>query len=439
MRHSAFSQLHTIYGWHDDQRKGRSISLINTLVTSIYNVFITGIFYTGFLTIYDISLVEIGIITFISPLANCFVIFSPFILERIKKRKWILASSKIFYYLLIIVATNLMPYFVTDPGARVVWFCVLQFSASAVYAIFSTGFTPWFYSFYPDNPEQRSAYISYNQVFSSILSSATLLLTGTLSSLIENSGHQSELIIGLRYFAFLLVLIDVFFQVQAKEYPYPVHSGKIKFREIFTLPPKHHKFFLCMILTFVWTYIVYLNTGIWNYYILNTVGLSIKEVNFASALYVVYMFLFIPFWRKLVNRMGWIKTFALGVMLWWPTEIYFFFLTPVTKQLYLPGIIVQHFISVGLNLSYANIPFLNLPRENTTTHTCFHAFFCNVFAFLGLMTSTFWCSLFGEETVLYLGTVPTTAVQYTTLMRAFLMLILSIILLRKWRDFMPDN
>ena len=103
MRHSAFSQLHTIYGWHDDQRKGRRISLINTLVTSIYNVFITGIFYTGFLTIYDISLIEIGIITFISPLANCFVIFSPFILERIKKRKWILASSKMLILSIILL------------------------------------------------------------------------------------------------------------------------------------------------------------------------------------------------------------------------------------------------------------------------------------------------------------------------------------------------
>ena len=67
-----WSQLRLIYGWKDEKRKGRSISLISTLLTSFYNVFITGIFYTGFLSMYEISLVGVGIITFISPLANCF-------------------------------------------------------------------------------------------------------------------------------------------------------------------------------------------------------------------------------------------------------------------------------------------------------------------------------------------------------------------------------
>ena len=40
-------ELRQIYGWHDDQRKGRTISLISSLLTSVYNVFITGVFHTG--------------------------------------------------------------------------------------------------------------------------------------------------------------------------------------------------------------------------------------------------------------------------------------------------------------------------------------------------------------------------------------------------------
>ena len=65
-------ELRQIYGWHDDQRKGRTISLISSLLTSVYNVFITGVFHTGFLSMYDIDLVGVGIISFIPPLANCF-------------------------------------------------------------------------------------------------------------------------------------------------------------------------------------------------------------------------------------------------------------------------------------------------------------------------------------------------------------------------------
>ena len=51
------------------------------------------------------------------------------------------------------------------------------------------------------------------------------------------------------------------------------------------------------------------------------------------------------------------------------------------------------------------------------------------FSFLGMMTSTFWCSIFGEDTVVYFGIIPTTAVQYSTLARAVTMLILGIVLL----------
>ena len=101
--HAIWAQLRLIYGWKDEKRKGRSISLISTLLTSFYNVFITGIFYTGFLSMYEISLVGVGIITFISPLANCFSIFSPMVLERIQKRKWLLAGAKIYYYFMIII------------------------------------------------------------------------------------------------------------------------------------------------------------------------------------------------------------------------------------------------------------------------------------------------------------------------------------------------
>ena len=41
-------ELRQIYGWHDDQRKGRTISLISSLLTNVYNVFITRRWPTAF-------------------------------------------------------------------------------------------------------------------------------------------------------------------------------------------------------------------------------------------------------------------------------------------------------------------------------------------------------------------------------------------------------
>ena len=69
-------------------------------------------------------------------------------LERFKKRKWIVLGAKIYFYAMYIVATTLMPQFVHDPDARLVWFVVILFLAYSVYALFSPGLTSWFYRFY---------------------------------------------------------------------------------------------------------------------------------------------------------------------------------------------------------------------------------------------------------------------------------------------------
>lgn len=431
-----WGQLASLYGWREEQRRGRTIVLLDALLTAVYNVFITGVFYTGFLSMYDIDVVGVGVITFIPPLASCFFMFSPMVLERIKRRKWILVAAKIYFYAMYIIATSLMPLFVQGARARVVWFCVLQFLAHAVYTVFSAGFTPWFYNFYPNDQRQRAAFISYNQIFSSATSSAVMLLSGVIVSAL--SRWQNTVILAFRYFAFVLVLADVFFQALAKEYPYPVRAQRVRLKEVFTLSLPYQKFMACLMLMFVWNYISNLNNGLWSYYLLNTVRFPYRTVTTASALYPLVLFAFTPFWRRVLARQSWIRTFAIAVLIWVPTEIYFFFLSPVTKWLYFPGVLMQHFLSVGLNLSYANVFYMNLPRENATTHTCFQSVFCNLCAFLGLMTGTLLCQLVGDR-VWYLGAIPVTGVQYTTLLRAGTLLPLGLYLLRHWRKFSPDE
>ena len=94
--------LSDIYSLKDDDAKGRLISLGSALTTALYNVFITGVFYTGFLSMYGMSITSVGIISFIPYIGSCFSVFSSVILERIRKRKRILILSKVFFYSLYI-------------------------------------------------------------------------------------------------------------------------------------------------------------------------------------------------------------------------------------------------------------------------------------------------------------------------------------------------
>lgn len=431
------SGLSDIYSFREVYAKGRLISLLSALMSAFYNVFITGIFYTGFLSMYGISITDFGIITFIPYIANCFSVFSGMILGRIRQRKRVLIASKVFYYALYIVAITLMPQFVTDPTQRMYAFVGILFVAHAVYALFSPGFTTWFYFFYPADNEQRTRYITLNHLFSSVMSCIVLLFSGVLTDAVSGSPYQKTLILGFRYFAFLLVLIDVFMQSRAREFPYP-ESPDTRLKDVFTLPFRYRKFMRCLIMMFAWNYISNLNNGLWNFHLLNHMHFSYTLLNLSSILYTVILLCSAPLWRRLLRRFSWIKTFGITNLLWWPTELLFFCMTVDRPWMYLPLNIVQNCLNVGFNLSYSNVLYMNLPEEDSTTHIAFYSIGCNLFAFLGLMTGTWISSLTGDGTVSVLG-MEVYSVQFTTLARAVTMFTMGVVCTCKWRAFTREQ
>ena len=434
---SSLVSLKDIYNLKDDYAKGRLISLGSALMTAFYNVFITGIFYTGFLSMYDISITGVGIISFIPYIASCLSVFSSMVLERFKQRKKVLLISKLVFYGLYIIATTLMPQFVIDPHARLVWFIVIVFVAHAEYALFSPGFTPWFYCFYPQDNERRTRYIVLNQIFSSIMSSVVLIISALITDAVSGSEYQNQIILGFRYFAFVLVIIDVAMQACAREFPYP-EGEHVRIKQVFTLPFKYRKFLYCMILMFVWNYVSNLNNGLWNYHLLNHMNFSYTLINTVSVLYTIILILTSNMWKKLLARYSWIKTFGIAGLMWMPTEICFFFMTIDTTWMYLPLCIVQNIISVGFNLSYANVLYMNLPEENSTAHIAFYTIGVNLFAFLGLLTGTYVSGITGDATIPFMG-IQIYSVQFTTLMRGITIFLIGLFCTTKWRLLTRDQ
>ena len=429
--------LADIYGLQNDRTKGRLIFLGDTLLAAIYNVFITGIFYTGFLSMYGISITGVGIVTFIPYIASCFSVFSPLILKHFKKRKAILLASKLYFYAMYIVATNVMPLFVTDPDARLVWFVVILFLAYSVNAMFSPGITSWFARFFPSQTQRRAHFFVLNQVFSAVLSSTVLMVSSLLMDSVAGLPIHDTLIVGLRYFAFLLVVADVALQARAIEYPSP-EAPRLRLRDVFTLPFKYKKFMRCMIFMFVWNFTSTLNAGLWNYHLLNHLGYSYTVINSCSAIYVVILLLTNRYWEKFLQKYSWIKTFGLACIFMGLPELLHYNLRVGTEWLFVVTVLIQNAMSVPLNFSYANVLYMNLPEENATAHIAFNTIGCNVFAFLGMITGTWITSLTGDNTIPFLG-MQVYSVQFTTLARAVILPIIGILLVRYWRAFTKDE
>ena len=128
-----------IFGFHDEDAKGRTVYLGCVILNAFYNVFITGVFYTGFLSMNGMSITDAGIVTFIPYLGNLFSVFSSKILRHFKRRKPIMIAAKIYFYVMYILAATVMPQFVADPQQRLYWFAAIVFLAYALYAPFPLG------------------------------------------------------------------------------------------------------------------------------------------------------------------------------------------------------------------------------------------------------------------------------------------------------------
>jgi len=418
-----------------EKAKGRVIALTSTLLTTVYNVFISGVFYTGFLTMYGMSITDTGILTFMTLLANVLSAFSPMILKRFPKRKWLLLGVRLAYYALYIVAITLMPQFVQDTGARLVWFAVLSTTATAMYSLFGNGFTVWLYNFYPEDNNLRVKYLTISQIISSVLSSLILIGSGLLTDALSNSPYQNTLILGFRYFAFVLVLVEVFVLAKAREYPYQ-ESVKLRLTQVFTLPFRYKKFRLCLMLLFAWSFIGNVQNGLWNYHLLNHLGFSYSLVNLCTLLYTVSLLVFSPLWNRLLHRFSWVKALGFSLLIHVPGEIALGLITAETKAFYIPVSVYTYLANVGENLAMGNLLYMNLPEENATTHITFHAIGINVFAFLGLLAGTCISNIGGGEPMLIMGRT-VYGVQFTCVLTSSLLL--GLICLLRWRSFTSDG
>ena len=103
------SRCAVLFNFHDERAFGRCVMLTSSALTSVINWLTGSLFYTSFLMMNGINLVNIGIISFIPYIANCFSIFCPAILERFPRRKWILAAGRAGYYCLNLLGITVMP------------------------------------------------------------------------------------------------------------------------------------------------------------------------------------------------------------------------------------------------------------------------------------------------------------------------------------------
>lgn len=380
-------KLRMLFNLRDPHAKGRLCMILQSAFCSIATNLTAGLFYTGFLSSHGINIVEIGILFFIPYIANIFSIFSPSILERFKKRRWILAGARFTYFTLNILAVTVMPYIVTGKAARMYVFIAIVLLANIINALFSSGYSVWHLKFIPD--EVRAEYFSVNTLMNAVLGCGASLGASIAADALAGSPHEQTVIVILRMVGYVFAILDVFVLCLPKEYEYEKSGERPKFIDVIKKPLSSKSFALSMLIIALYNYFVQVPASSLDYFLLNTVGVEYTLITAINFIYPIALFLLLPFWKKVLYRVGWFRTFAIGELLHVGTTLLYSFIGGNNYFWVLPTVrIAQHIFGVGRNLAASNLLYVNMPLEDRTNYMSFYTVTVNLASFLGMMTGT---------------------------------------------------
>ena len=430
------SDLSMIFNWKDPRGRGRCCMLGSAAIVKIISDLTTGTLYTAFLTINNFSIVDAGIISVLPLFASCFAIFSPYILERFPRRKWVLAGGRLTYYLLNILGLTLLPFLISDQQQKLVAFGILVFISGIFNHLFASGYTVWHLNFIEE--PIRFRYFTVQQFSTSVITSISIIGLGLLADSLKGPTYEAQILIAIRMLGLVLAIIDVILLSIPKEYPYPKKAGSIRLANIFILPFRNRKFICTMALVAVWQFAIYLPLSSWHYYLLNTVEAGVAMTNLFTPFTTLSYLLTASLWRKFQEKHSWWKTFLLAGIIHVPAVFISAFVDKSNFTWLYPLVILSQTIDgVGLNLAWMNFPYINTPKHDQTYYISFYSLLISIMAFLGQLTATLFLNAWGERTVMFLGSA-LSAVQVLLVVQAAIDLACVIVIILFLKHLQPD-
>lgn len=432
------STLKRLFNLKSDDAKGRSCMLMSAVLSGIITNITGGIFYSGYLLEYGISAVKIGILTFIPFIATGFSLLSPMILEPIKKRKWILAGSRLASYIVKILGMILLPLLVKSDMGRNIGFAIIVFTSSAIGSLFSAGYSVWHINYIPESI--RADYFNVSSAIANFVVGFFTLIGAFVTDTFSGSEHKIQIITGLFITGFILAVIEIIVLCLPKEVEYErTTNHKPSFINTVRLAFSQKKFIMTMYIMFGYTFASNLIASIINTYLLEDVGVSYTFVTGINASYFLFFVLFGKAANKLIAKYSWFKTFAWAVLPLFPSYLLYAFVDSGNyRWLMLIVRLTQHFFSVLITITYSNFPFINLPPGDRTNYISFYTVFVNIAALLAMLIGTGFVARFGEREInifgKQLGSVP-----ILMIVAGFLFLFITLFVLKITPKITPDS
>lgn len=400
----------------------RNITLSNYSNGAVGNL-VGGNFFTGFLLLLNADDAFIGLVSIIMLAGNLLQIFSPLLLERFSSRKRLLISIRIFIYIFNIVLIGTIPYMGFTNNIKLAMVIVIQLLISLMNALSAPGFAIWHIKSIPENI--RAKFFSMLSVTNNIFIYVLVLSASAIADKFKSMGDGLQGLAILRLIALVFMGLDIFFLFKVKEYPNDQDGKKVKITRILLDPFKEKKYLLTVLIACLWTFTANIHGPYYSIYLLKDLGVSYSYINVVNMLNIPIVIILTPIWARRIRRTSWFGTLSISMGFYLISYVGLAFVSANTLYLYPIFMMVAFAFAPGINLTFANIPYINIPQNNQTRYIGFYSSMNTLAALLALAIGRKFM-LYTEAVKFKLLGIEMRNKQCIYLLAAFLMLLAAI-------------
>lgn len=370
------------YDPEDEKSVSRKYIALSSYAAETTNNLIGGTFLTGFLLLMNADDSFMGWVTMAGLLGNLLQLLSPLLLERFERRKKLLLISRAAIYFFNIIVIGSIPFMgFHDDGKLTIVISVILL-LNIINALFAPGFSVWHIKSIPQRV--RAQYFSFYRITSGIIVYTVILISSGLVDFYKIRGNELKGLIILRVVAIITAALDLYLQTKIKEYPNEKCASKVNLANVFITPFKEKKYLITVTIACLWSFSANIPGPYFNIYLLKDLSVKYSFLNFVNMLNIPILIFFTPVWSKIIQRTSWFKALYISMGLYTIYYISLCFVTKGTLMLYPFAVVYAFMIAAGINLTFSNIPYINIPSGNQTNFIGFYSTMNNLAALLGV-------------------------------------------------------
>lgn len=431
-KRSAWSEV-----FHFDNARGsaRCYLLFASIAQAIVNGLTTGIFYSGYLGSFGIDIVSISILTLVPYISGFLTLFSPAILERLQRRRFLLTAARMAYYTINILGLTILPVVVESSAGRMVGLVVIVLLSNGINALFSPGYSAWHMGYI--EPEVRSGYITATNLVAQAVSGSFLLAAGAITDGVEGQDRQN-LLMALRCLAFGIAMADVYFLQKPGE-PVYKRTARTALSSALTVPLGNRHFLLIMLVYTLHCMFSALLSSVVNTWLLEQIQVSYTYINFINLTNVFFILPTSAVWGRCIRKRGNLGTLALAQMMMVPSYILHALMMPENYQMVMTAVkLIQNTVNLGISISVGSLIYIALPEEDQTCYLSFYQILGNLSSLLSMSAGT-WVVAAMEDMAITLFGWRFTSVPVLFLAQAALFAALSCFVRRVAKQVEPNG